>query len=136
MPGLPNPHYVSRESRSYEPGAQTPLPGVADRPDDAPMSEQATPPFGISSGLMLAAAYVVLGKLGLMLAVSPGYASGIFPPAGLAIASAYLWGGPTLPWILLGSLTLNLSVAAPPPYRPQPHSRPSASRQPLRYKRG
>ncbi len=50
------------------------------------MNEQATPSFTISSGVMLAAAYIVMGKLGLMLAVPPGYASGIFPPAGLAIA--------------------------------------------------
>ncbi len=111
MPGLPNPQYVSRESRFYESGARAPLAGVSDRPDDPPMSEQ-TPSFGISSGLILTAAYVVLGKLGLMLAVPPGYASGIFPPAGLAIAATYLWGRSALPWIVLGSLTLNLSVTA------------------------
>ncbi len=113
MPGLPNPQYVSRESRLYESGARAPLDGVADRPDDPPMSEQ-TPSFGISSGVMLTAAYIVLGKLGLMLAIQPGYASGIFPPAGLAIAATYLWGGSALPWIVLGSLTLNFSVTATP----------------------
>ncbi len=73
-----------------------------------------TPPFGIRAGLMLATTYVVLGKLGLMLAIQPGYASGIFPPAGLAVAATYLWGGSTVPWIILGSLTLNLSVTATP----------------------
>lgn len=114
MPGLPNPHCISRESPSYEPGARVSLAGVTDRPNDPPMSEQATPPFGISSGLMLTAAYIVLGKLGLMLAIQPGYASEIFPPAGLAIAATYLWGGPTVPWIVLGSLILNLLVAATP----------------------
>ncbi|HMS84481.1 MAG TPA: ATP-binding protein [Nitrospira sp.] len=78
------------------------------------MNEQLTPLFGIRAGLMLAATYVAMGKLGLMLAIQPGYASGIFPPAGLAIAAAYLWGGQTLPWIVLGSLTLNLSVTTTP----------------------
>ena len=78
------------------------------------MNEQAAPSFGLSSGVMLAAAYIALGKLGLMLAIPPGYASGVFPSAGLAIAAAYLWGGATLPWIILGSLTLNLSVAVTP----------------------
>lgn len=88
------------------------MPGLPNT--DPPINEQTTASFGIRSGFMLAATYVVMGKLGLMLAVSPGYASGIFPPAGLAIAAAYLWGGTTLPWIVLGSLTLNLSVAASP----------------------
>ena len=59
---------------------------------------------------MLAAAYAITGKLGLLLAISPGYATGIFPPAGLALAAAYLWGWPTLPWIFLGALTLNLWI--------------------------
>jgi PAS domain S-box-containing protein len=114
MPGLPTTHRLPQESQSYEPGARAPLAGVADRPDDPPTNEQATPSFGISSGVMLSAAYIVLGKLGLMLAIQPGYASGIFPPAGLAVAATYLWGSPTLPWIVLGSLTLNLSVSADP----------------------
>lgn len=82
--------------------------------DDHLKHHKGTPSFGICSGLMLTAAYVVMGKLGLMLAVPPGYASGIFPPAGLVVAAAYLWGGATLPWIVLSSLTLNLSVAATP----------------------
>lgn len=114
MPGLPDPYCVSRECLAYEPGAQAPLAGVADRPNDPPMNEQATPSFGISSGVVLAATYIVLGKLGLMLAIQPGYASGIFPPAGLAIAATYLWGSPTLPWIVLGSFTLNFSVSTAP----------------------
>ena len=114
MPDLPNTDSLLQESRSYEPEARATLGGVLDRPNDLPMNEQETPSFGISSGLILAATYVVLGKLGLMLAVPPGYASGIFPPAGLAVAAAYLWGGPTVPWIVLGSLTLNLSVTTTP----------------------
>ena len=43
-------------------------------------------------GPLLAAAYAVTGKLGLMLALPPGYASGVFPTAGLSVATVYLWG--------------------------------------------
>lgn len=70
---------------------------------------------GVSARLaypVLALTYVVTGKLGLMLAMPPGYASPIFPPAGIAIAAAYIWGWRTLPWIFLGSFTLNLWTGA------------------------
>ncbi|HEY6095709.1 MAG TPA: CHASE domain-containing protein [Gallionellaceae bacterium] len=60
--------------------------------------------------LLLTLAYVVSGKLGLMLALPPGYASPIFPPAGIAVAAAYLGGRKALPWVFLGSLLLNLWV--------------------------
>ncbi len=63
-----------------------------------------------STGLLLAAAYVVSGKLSLLLALPPGYASAIFPPAGIAVAAALIGGGRTLPWIFLGSLSLNAWV--------------------------
>src|SRR5262245_46909939 len=57
--------------------------------------------------LLITLAYVGTGKLALLLAVPPGYASPIFPPAGIAV-SATLIGGPiALPWIFLGSLLLN-----------------------------
>ena len=56
---------------------------------------------------LLIVAYVVTGKLGLMLALPPGYASAIFPPAGIAIASAFVVGRRALPAIFLGSLILN-----------------------------
>src|SRR5512135_3483977 len=61
--------------------------------------------------LLLAVAYVASGKLGLMLALPPGYASPVFPPAGIAIAAAFVGGRKTLPWIFLGSLVLNVWVA-------------------------
>jgi len=62
------------------------------------------------ASLGLTLAYVVSGALGLFLAVPPGYASAIFPPAGLAVAAAFIGGASTLPWIFLGSLLLNLYV--------------------------
>ena len=54
--------------------------------------------------------YVVSGKLSLLLAQPPGYASAIFPPAGIAIAVALMMGRRSLPWIFLGSLLLNLWI--------------------------
>ena len=58
--------------------------------------------------LLLTLVYVVGGKLGLMLALPPGYASPIFPPAGIAVAAAFIGGRKTLPWIFAGALLLNI----------------------------
>lgn len=61
--------------------------------------------------LLLTIAYVVSGKLGLMLALPPGYASPVFPPAGIAVAAVFVGGRKALPWVFLGSLLLNVWVA-------------------------
>jgi signal transduction histidine kinase/CheY-like chemotaxis protein len=60
--------------------------------------------------LLLTFAYTATGKLALMLAVPPGYASPIFPPAGIAVAAMLIGGAVTLPWIFLGSLLLNVWI--------------------------
>ncbi len=62
---------------------------------------------GLLAQMSLTAAYVVSGKLGLLLAVPPGYASPIFPPAGIAMAAMLIWGRAALPWVALGSFLLN-----------------------------
>lgn len=56
---------------------------------------------------LIAVFYVVTGRLGLLLAAPPGYATAIFPPAGIAAAAMLTAGPATLPWIFLGSLILN-----------------------------
>ncbi|MFA6014376.1 MAG: diguanylate cyclase [Gallionellaceae bacterium] len=66
--------------------------------------------YGLTACLLLVAAYIITGKLGLMLALPPGYASPVFPPAGIAIAAALIRGRKSLPWIFLGSLILNIWV--------------------------
>src|SRR5215472_2414321 len=53
-------------------------------------------------------AYVVTGRLALLLAVPPGYGSPIFPPAGISVAGMLIGGQATLPWTFLGSFLLNL----------------------------
>lgn len=60
---------------------------------------------------LLTAGYIVTGKLALLLAVPPGYATPIFPPAGIAVAAMLIAGPATLPWTFLGSFLLNLSTA-------------------------
>ena len=62
--------------------------------------------------LALALAYAVLGGVGLAMAIPPGYASPIFPAAGVALAVALRSGGRLLPGIWLGSFLLNGSLAA------------------------
>ena len=64
----------------------------------------------VVAGLALVAAYLVSGGFGLLLAVPPGYATAVFPPAGIAIAAMLIGGRLTLPWTFLGSLLLNLWV--------------------------
>jgi PAS domain S-box-containing protein len=71
---------------------------------------QANPGRRLPAFLGLTLAYIITGALGLLLAVPPGYATAIFPPAGLAIAAAFIGGPATLPWIFLGSALLNLYV--------------------------
>src|SRR6476660_9556828 len=61
--------------------------------------------------LSLTVGYMASGKLALLLAVPPGYASPIFPPAGIAIAAMLIGGRATLPSTFLGSFLLNLWIA-------------------------
>ena len=56
----------------------------------------------------LLACYFVTGRLGLLLALPPGYASPIFLPAGLALACCVIGGRALLPAVALGSLAVNL----------------------------
>jgi CheY-like chemotaxis protein len=58
--------------------------------------------------LALTFAYAASGKLALLLAVPPGYASPVFPPAGIAVAAMLISGWASLPWTFLGSLLLNV----------------------------
>ena len=60
--------------------------------------------------LLLIVAYVVSGKLGLSLALESGYATPIFPPAGIAISAVFLGGKRALPWVFIAALLLNGSI--------------------------
>lgn len=55
-------------------------------------------------------AYVITGRLGLLLAVPPGYATAVFAPAGIAVAATFMAGASALPGTFLGSLLLNIWI--------------------------
>ncbi len=59
--------------------------------------------------LRLALAYFVTGKLALILAVPPGYATAIWPPSGIALAGILVLGWRAWPGVLLGSFLVNVS---------------------------
>lgn len=61
--------------------------------------------------ISLTVAYVLSGMLGLLLAVPPGYATAMFPPAGIAVGAMLIAGAATLPWTFLGSFLLNVWTA-------------------------
>jgi diguanylate cyclase (GGDEF)-like protein/PAS domain S-box-containing protein len=57
---------------------------------------------------LLALCYVAAGKLALLLALPAGYATAIFPPAGMAVAAIMVGGRSLVPGVLLGSFIVNL----------------------------
>ena len=59
----------------------------------------------------LATAYAVTGWLSTRLAISPGYATAIFPPAGIALVALLMGGIRLWPGVWLGSFLLNTGIA-------------------------
>ena len=59
----------------------------------------------------IAAAYWATGRLALLLAIPPGYATAIWPPAGIAFAAILLYGARVWPGIVLGSFLVNVWTA-------------------------
>lgn len=55
-------------------------------------------------------AYIISGRLGLLLAVPPGYATAVFLPAGIAVAAMFIAGAATLPGTFVGSFLLNIWI--------------------------
>src|SRR5687767_1590474 len=64
------------------------------------------PSLMLGSGI--AAAYWAIGKLALFFAVPPGYATAVWPPAGIAFAVVVVYGAWVWPGIVLGSVLVNL----------------------------
>ena len=67
-------------------------------------------PNSLISLVLLALAYLILGRLSLLLAIPPGYAMAIYPPAGLAVAAVLIGGYRLATGVALGSLLLNLWI--------------------------
>jgi len=73
-----------------------------------PTAPRALAPWRVA--LATAAVYALLGALALLMAVSPGYASPLYPAAGLALAAMLRYGRAALPGIWLGSFAVNTAV--------------------------
>src|SRR5438552_3871604 len=61
--------------------------------------------------LLLTLAYFISGRLALLLAIPPGFATAIFPPLGISLAAVLLWDNSLLLGVLLGSTLLNTSIS-------------------------
>ena len=59
---------------------------------------------------LLAALYFATAKLSLSLAIPPGYATAVWPPAGMALAAVLLVGNRVWPAIWLGAAAVNFTV--------------------------
>lgn len=62
--------------------------------------------------LGVAVAYWLSARLGLLLAIPPGYATAVWPPSGIALGAVLVWGRRVLPGVWLGSFAANLPTAA------------------------
>ncbi len=60
--------------------------------------------------LLLALLYFAAGRLSLALAIPPGYATAVWPGAGIALAALLLYGNRWWPGVVLGSFLVNVSV--------------------------
>ncbi len=58
----------------------------------------------------VAVAYFVVGKLALLLAIPPGYATAVWPSAGVALAGILLFGFRVWPGIVVGAFLVNLPI--------------------------
>lgn len=65
----------------------------------------------LTPNLILASVYALLGIISLELAIPPGYATAIFPPAGISIVALLSGGSRLLPGVWLGSVSINLWAA-------------------------
>jgi PAS domain S-box-containing protein len=64
-------------------------------------------PIYFARVLTLAVLYILTGKLGLLLAVPPGYATLIWPASGIAVGMLLVHGSRLWPGVLIGSFLLN-----------------------------
>lgn len=71
----------------------------------------ATPVPLLRAIVLVALAYAISGRLGLLLAIPPGYATAVWPASGVALASTLLWGYRVWPGILIGSFLVNISTS-------------------------
>ena len=64
----------------------------------------------VSQLSVLAALYFVVAKISLLAAIPPGYATSVWPPSGIALATILLYGPRLWPGIWIGAALVNLTV--------------------------
>jgi PAS domain S-box-containing protein len=64
----------------------------------------------IAAFALTAAGYALAGFVALGLAIPPGYASPLYPAAGIALASVLVFGGRMLPAVWLGAFGVNFAL--------------------------
>jgi PAS domain S-box-containing protein len=69
------------------------------------------PGYRVDYILGTALAYFAAGQLALLLAIPPGFASPVWPAAGIALIAVLLLGYRVLPGVLIGSVSLNFLSA-------------------------
>lgn len=67
---------------------------------------------GWAAALFTALAYAVVGWLALQLAIPPSFASAIYPPAGIALVAALVYGRWGLAGAALGAFAVNVALGA------------------------
>jgi integral membrane sensor domain MASE1 len=77
-------------------------------PEDVPAARPGW--TGVVVAVSTALAYALVGALALTLAGPPGYASPLYPSAGIALAAVLCFGRAALPGVLLGSLAVNMGL--------------------------
>lgn len=60
---------------------------------------------------LIGVGYYVFGRLGLLLAIPPGYATAVWPASGIALAGTLLLGYRVWPGIVLGSFCVNVGTS-------------------------
>jgi integral membrane sensor domain MASE1 len=78
-----------------------------DKPESRPLPR-------IVSLLLIGVACYSFGRLGLLLAIPPGYATAVWPASGIALAGTLLWGNRVWPGIVLGSFCVNVGTSFDP----------------------
>ncbi|MBF0530614.1 MAG: MASE1 domain-containing protein, partial [Deltaproteobacteria bacterium] len=66
----------------------------------------------VAKSIAISFCYAMTGKLGLLLAVPPGYATAIFPPSGVALTAILFLGYRFWPAVWLGSFLFNIPIDA------------------------
>ncbi len=84
-------------------------PRAASEPGAAPLPGREWPLWALAA--VLAAVYLLAGKLGLRFAFVHPSATPVWAPAGIALAAFLLWGGRVWPGIFLGAFLTNILTA-------------------------